>query len=345
VTVVDVFAAAPAGPPFGTPDHDPVADIWARLHRPFDPVAVVAAITGLSVSAVTHLVGSAVAASPEADRLLDELPRTIRALATSVSSNHERCKGELRGPVLWSETMSARASSFGDPDLYVCMTPSRAYDVDENRVLVAALVAVRDAADAATAQAPQTEWGTATFRRLKRNGNDARRFVEHPSLQRVARTVPGGRALKRTRAGKKAKVYEPALAMLARAANPLAADEVRAWCDRRTRAQLRLLTGVLADLETAGLPVKPVRASHGRLETGPLAYRHPVLLGDRRTPSGITVAGLLLDVPDVLADDDRRRAAARMRARADGYDAVVVHDDEDRRRAAAEAMRRLAAGS
>ena len=51
----------------------------------------------------------------------------------------QRCIGELRGPVLWSETMSARASSFGDRDLFICATPSRAYDIDENRILVAAL--------------------------------------------------------------------------------------------------------------------------------------------------------------------------------------------------------------
>jgi hypothetical protein len=345
VTALDLFADGPEVAPFGAAGHDPVDDVWARLHRPFDAVAAVAAITGLSISVVTQLVGWAVAGSPEADRLLDEMPRTIRALATSVSPRHERCKGELRGPVLWSETMSARASSFGDQDLYVCVTPSRAYDVDENRVLVAALVAVRDGAAVATDHAPRPDWGTAAFRRVKRNGNDARRFVEHPSLARVARTVPGGRALKRTRAGKKAKVYEPALALLARAADPLPVEEVRGWCDRRTRAQLHLFTGVLADLAAAGLPVGPVRVSHGRLATGPVAFRHPSMLGDRRTPSGVTVAGLLLDVPDLLADDDRARAEARLRARAGDLDPVVVHDEGDRRRAVAEAVRRLAPGS
>ena len=41
--------------------------------------------------------------------------------------------------MLWSETASARASSFGDGGLFVCTTPSQAYDTDENRVLVPAL--------------------------------------------------------------------------------------------------------------------------------------------------------------------------------------------------------------
>src|SRR5437868_559726 len=84
-----------------------------RLIRPFDVIHTVSAITGLSNSVVSQLVGSAIAGSAEASHLLDELPRTIRSLATSMTTQNERCKGELRGPVLWSETMSARASSFG----------------------------------------------------------------------------------------------------------------------------------------------------------------------------------------------------------------------------------------
>ena len=94
---------------------------------------------GLTPIATSQFVGSATARSPEAERLLATMPSTVRALATSMQTRNERCIGELRGPVLWSETMSARASSFGDEGLFVCATPSRAYDVDENEVLVAAL--------------------------------------------------------------------------------------------------------------------------------------------------------------------------------------------------------------
>ncbi len=85
------------------------------------------------------MVGARVATSPEAEALLEAMPKTVRSLATSLQTQTERCLGSLRGPVLWSETMSARASSFGDEGLFVCKTPSRAYDIDENRVLVAAL--------------------------------------------------------------------------------------------------------------------------------------------------------------------------------------------------------------
>ena len=92
------------------------------------------------------MVGARIATSPEAEGLLDAMPTVVRSLATSLQTQTERCLGNLRGPVLWSETMSARASSFGDEGLFVCKTPSRAYDIDENRVLVASLVMIADAA-------------------------------------------------------------------------------------------------------------------------------------------------------------------------------------------------------
>jgi hypothetical protein len=335
---------APPPAPWGAAGHDAVADIWFRLRRPFDPVAAVAAITGLPPGTVTHLVGAAVATSPEAERLLDELPTTVRALATALVTHHERCRGGLRGPILWSETMSARASTFGDQNLFVCTTPSRAYDVAENRVLVAALVAVHAAAGAATRHAPVQDQGTAAFRRAKRNGHDARRFAEHPSLQRVAREHPGGRALRRTRTGKKAKVYEPALRLLERAADPLSVDEVRAWCDRRSRDQLRLLAGLLAGLEGESVPMPPLQTTQGHLVSGPVAYHHRPVGG--RGPgapvAGILLGPLLIDVPDAAVADPRAAQRA-LEARAGGRDALVVMDDGDLDRAVTLAVRVLRA--
>ena len=133
-------------PGFGEPGYDPFDDLWARLARPFDTIPAVAAVVGLPPRAVAQLVGLTVSTSPEARELLQTFPRTVRSLATSVHTHAERCIGQLRGPVLWSETMSARSASFGDPDLFVCATPSRFYDIDENHVLVYALSELREAA-------------------------------------------------------------------------------------------------------------------------------------------------------------------------------------------------------
>jgi hypothetical protein len=334
VTIVDLSAGPPPAAPYGSPDHDPVADLWSRLRRPFEPAAVLAAMAGLSMAEAATVVAAAVAGSTEADRLLDELPRTIRSLATSTTIHHERCRGGLRGPVLWSETMSARASSFGDQDLYVCMTPARAYDVDENRVLVAALVAVRDAADLVTEHTPPEDRGSPAYRRLRRNGHDAGRFVEHPSLQAVGRELPRGRALKRTRAGKKRRQYEPALDLLHRAANPLGLADVRSRGDERTATQLMLLTGLLAGLERAGVRLPAVRAVDDRLQVGALTF-HTRRAGDRRRRSGVTAGPVLIDVADVLGEPDRRRSEAALRARAGGRETILVTDEADLERAVA----------
>ncbi len=345
MTIINLVEDAPEVAPYGDPDYDAFLDLWSRLIRPFDVINTVSAITGLSHSVVSQLVGSAIAGSTEATRLLDELPRTIRSLASSMTTQNERCKGELRGPVLWSETMSARASSFGDPDLYVCMTPSRAYDVDENRVLVSALIAVRDAAKAATENVLSRHHEDAGLRAVKRNGNDAGRFVEHPSLQKVSRERPKARALKRTRSGKKAKVYEPAIAMLERAANPLIADDVRQWCDRRTMLQIRVLMGVVHRLELTGNRLPAFRSERGALYAGPVQYYHARLLGDRESLSGIVIGSLLVDIPDQPTDPSRERAEAALLARAGGRQTMVVMTEPDIDRAVIKAIELVRGGA
>lgn len=320
----------------GEPGWEPFFDLWARLARPFDVVGTVSALIGLSPPTVSQLVGEAVANSDEAQHLLHEMTRTIRALATSMETQKERCKGELRGPVLWSETMSARASSFGDTDLYVCSTPSRAYDIDENRVLVAALLRLRDAGKAA-ADGHEEHADDPQVRHAKRTGMEAGRWAEHPSLQSVTREQPRPRAVRRARAGKHRKTYGPAIAMLDRDANPLGARDVLAWCDERTRAQHRVFMGVVDRLEATGGRLPDFRVERGALYAGPVQYHHG-RLGDRGALSGIVVGQLLVDVPDRVTDRDRERAEAALAARAGGRHTMVVLDEADLDRAVEHAV-------
>ena len=326
----------------GDEGYDALADLWSRLARPCSMLATVSALTGLSRPATGELLGSVVATSPEAERLLDELPRTIRSLATAIDAQAERCIGELRGPVLWSETLSARASSFGDPDLYICATPSRAYDIDQNRVLVAALLAVRDAArDAVEHTGGHQRYQEAEVRAAIRNGNDAARFVEHPSLARVKRSKPTPRALKRTRTGKKRTAYEPALAVLDRVAEPLTLDQLRGVCDRRTRAQHALLLGVVHRLERdPGNRLPPFRVESGALWAGPVQYRHPRGAGEASGVAGVVVGDVLVDVPARLGAPDRRRDEAALARRWTAGPVVVATDDADVDRAVALAVAR-----
>ena len=121
------------------------AELWQRLARPFEIGPTVDALIGLSPEVVVQLAGVLVATCDEAETLLDAMPVALRNLKTAIGANHERCYGELRGPVQWSETVAAQGSSLGNRDVFVCESPERAYDIDENQVLVGALRAVADA--------------------------------------------------------------------------------------------------------------------------------------------------------------------------------------------------------
>lgn len=321
-----------------SPSDDALDQLWRRLGRPFDVHATVSALIGLSPAAVSQLVGMAVATSPEATQLLDAFPSTVRALATSIHTKAERCVGSLRGPVLWSETMAARASSFGDDGLFVCMTPSRAYDIDENQVLVTALTDVRDAAADAEAGATDGAFDEAVRREARRNGSDAGRFVSHPSLQRVTRQRPKARALKRTRSGKHHRSYAPALAMLARTADPIDAGDLRRWSDARTRAQHAALMGLVDRLEARAGRLPDFRVEGPALYAGPVQYRHGRAIGDHAGLSGILIGDLLVDVPDRLGDPNRARADGQLRQRAGRRRSMVVRDEADLDRAIALAI-------
>lgn len=318
----------PSGQAPAPPEADPVlVELFSRLARPFDPATAVAALTGLSPAVVDHLAGVSLALSPEAGDLLHAMPTIVRSLATSVKSHHERCIGQLRGPVLWSETMSARASSFGDPDLFVCATPSRAYDIDENQVLVAALHAVADAGHAAMGTHAEARLDPRA-RDAGRIGAEADRWIAHPSLLPVGRVRPSARSIRRTRAGKHERTYRPALRLLERAAEPLQPEEVDPWLAPRARDQQRLLVALVGRLETTtGRRIPPLRAERGALQGGPLQFR----AGPRGEPtpsSGLLVGRLLVDVPSGRGLD-RAGEEAALRDRAEGREAMVVHDDAD----------------
>ena len=226
--------------------------------------------------------------------------------------------------------MSARASSFGDPDLYVCMTPSRAYDIDENRVLVAALVAVRDAAalrHREHADAPPGGRHAAHGEAQRQRRRPLRRAPV--AAGRVAGAAQGPGAQAHPLGQEEAHLRAGARRCCGREANPLSADDVRAWCDKRTLLQHRVLMGVIHRLELRGARLPPFRTERGALYSGPVQYYHGRLLGDREALAGIVIGSLLIDVPDRAGDPSRSRAEIALKARAHGRPSMVIMDESD----------------
>jgi hypothetical protein len=310
----------------GPSDEEIFTRLHARLARPYEVIGTLSALVGEAPAAITQGVGLAMATSHEAQVLLAGMPATVRSLATSLQAHNQRCIGELRGPVMWSETMSARASSFGDRDLFICATPSRAYDIDENRILVAALGIVRDAGRDATDRVTGP-LDDPVLRLARKVGSAAGRWLDHPSLSPISRVRPNPRALRRTRSGKHRKTYQPALDLLDRAADPISAEEAFRWCRPIVHDRHRLLMGLVDRLEQDDRRQVPLfRAEHGALLAGPLVFyagRH-----DGAGLSGLLLGPLLIDV---LCDRtlDRASAEAELEARSGGRPTLLVTEDAD----------------
>ncbi|MEZ5244253.1 MAG: hypothetical protein R2707_04085 [Acidimicrobiales bacterium] len=308
---------------------EPTAELWNRLARPFDMAHTVDALLGLSTDVVEQLVGVLLATCDEAETLLHDMPRTLRTLKTSVGSNNERCVGELRGAIQWSETLAAQASSLGNRDVYVCASTRRAYDIEENQVLVGALQAVARAG-AGVDIVDQDSYEDEGLRRARHNAKVARRYLDHRTLEAVrVDGRPSARAIKRTRSGKSRAAYLPALAMLERVNEPLSLDELSPYCDQRTRVQHGVLVGVIEELEARGMRVPALRAEGGSLFAGPVEFVHPRRRGDRSRLHGILIGNVLVDVPERLKSRDRRATELELEARAHGRRVVAIVEPTD----------------
>jgi hypothetical protein len=272
------------------------SEILVRLHRPYRPVPVLELLLGVSRRTAREMAGVALATSAEADLLVRTMPRALRSLEVTSSARTERCSDGLRGPVLWSETMSARAASAGDPGTFVCSSSVKAYDNDANRVLVAALAAV---VAAGSVSLPHRARHSPVVREARQRARRAQRYLDHRTLADVSRAELSPRALRMTRTSRRRRSYQPALALLGRSGGLLAPAPLAAAADRRSAEGAVLLARCLivadASAVRSGRAPQPVRCDPDQLVAGPLAYRRA-----RRAAPRITIGGadVRMDTPE-----------------------------------------------
>jgi hypothetical protein len=285
---------------------DPTIELWERLARPFDPSGAVGVFTGLRRTASRQLVGAQLATSPEAEHLLDRMHEIVRSLAVATTSSPTRTDGDVRGPILWSETVAARAATFGASNVLVCASTMKAYDTDENQVLVHALATIRDAARDADPTG-RSHGDDEVIRRARYNGMRAIRALDHRTLASLQPRRPTARAMQKARTGPRARDYRAAVAVIERAADPVSAEKVAKRCasDRR-----REHASVLALIDRLG--EQTVRVEGSMLRAGPVRY---VLEHDTETGivARIALGDLVLDVHNLKDIDDIDRAVDRYR--------------------------------
>lgn len=323
-------SAAGARPSTAQDDrHAATRMLWDNLSRPFPVRDAARALFGLSPEVIRQLAGALVATSPEAEALLLAMPEILRNLSITTVQTAERCQGEVRGAVLWAETMSARAGTAGATDVFICLTARRAYDTPQNRVLVSALDAIRRAAVDADPVARQA-YDDEVLLRARVNGDEARRFLEHRTLRDVGRKRPTRRDVAKAARGRRSQQYHPVVDVLDRNAEPIQLKNLLAFNDARTAWQHWLLVTFASQLRRRGAPLGSFRITpSGDLRAGRLTYRHPSVADESHAPlHGVLFDRLIVDVPDRPGMDPDAATEALTR-RAQGRTPVVVRSAAD----------------
>jgi hypothetical protein len=304
--------------------------LWRRRSRAAPAVPYAAALIGSDVATLRDATSLTLAASPEAARLLDGMELRVRTLPTGVDTEAERCVFSVRGPVMWSETITARANALGNEDVFVCSITRRSFDTVENRVLVAALEAIARAGRALRgptgAKVPPQEAA-----RIAEVAREAGAWRAHPRLADVQSRRLSGRDLARLRGGHRTSRLGTVLAIRERVAEPFVAEDLVGLADPWTWRYHAFVEQALVMLERSVRLPGSWTVSDGGLWSGPVSWRHPA--ADGGTPPGLCYRGIPLLPPQQVTDgapwrelvpadgvrimngDDLERLGERMRQR------------------------------
>lgn len=264
------------------------ARLWRRRDRRIPAIAAAAAMTGLAPADLRDASRVSLAASVEAERLLDTMDARVRALPLTLVDSLERCVNSVRGPVVWSETITARANALGNDDVFVCTTARRSFDCAANRMLVAVLTEIAGASRAL--RGPVGRFlSPADAEHIEAVALRARQWRHHSRLEGVAPREPKVRELARLHHGRHHEALSPVFEARRRVLQPFEEPDIEGLTDARTAA---MHVGVLEVFDEAAqrLGLDPVITfGDGALWAGPLAFRHPRSAGS--TPPGLSVAG------------------------------------------------------
>lgn len=273
--------------------------LWHRRGRAAPAVPYAAALIGSDVATLTDALSISLAASPEATRLLDGMELRVRTLPTGVETLPERCVYSVRGPIMWSETITARANALGNDDVFVCSITRRSFDTVENRVLVAALDAIARAERALRgptgSKVPEDEAA-----RILAVAEEAASWRGHPRLAHVQGRRLSGRDMARLRGGHRMARLADVLAVRSRVAEPFVAEDLVGLSDEWTHRYHAFVVHVVEILSHSVRLPATCSVSDGGLWCGTVSWRHPAAPGG--TPAGLCYRGIPLLPPGALVE-------------------------------------------
>lgn len=245
--------------------------LWQLLEPGTDHAAALSALTGCDASEASAVTAAAVLLSPEAGAFLDSLPSLVRSLGIGHRTGAERCVGQVRGPIIWSETLTAWSSGLGHDDVFICMTTERDLDLPENRLIVALLTRLASSSPAIDrlrddVMDPAARASAASRIATAKHALRDRRFAG------ITPKAPGAAALRSVR-GRRRAAFAAASALLARLDQPLHPDDVALLTPEPWAAAHRLLLAGLAALDQMGHACPVPRVESAGLVAGRLVLR------------------------------------------------------------------------
>lgn len=285
---------------------DGTSALWARRRHDVAALPFTAALIGRDTAELADAAALSLAASPEAAKLVGGMELRVRTLTSTAASEPVRCAGTVRGPVLWSETITARANSFGADDVFVCQATTRSFDTVENRLLVDALDAVTKA-DRALRGPVGARVTHHDAERIATIAAEAQRWRRHPRLSGIRRGRLQGRELGKLRSGRRTARMASEIAVLERATEPFRAEDIVGLAGADSTRYHTFVEEVIAELERRDLLGGKLTFADGALWSGPLSFRHPT--GPGSAPLGLCYRGVPLIPPLAVVETAPWRSA------------------------------------
>ena len=324
---VDHTDEPPQQPGLGRRLEHPTSRLWAAFDPATPQKTILPLLCGVPPQLTDNVMLVGAARSRPVVKLMTRPGDLMRSLAHQTTAYNERCVGHVRGPILWSETITAWSSGVGVDDVFICTSPRRDFDVPENRLF--AWVLKRLVIAGRTARGEAADWFPAdVVEKVREQSWAAQKLLEHRSLRGVSVRRPTGREMQSVRKSRHVGTYEPVLRAAARFGHPFEAQEVPGLVGQATIEHHRVLLAIADRLRARGLAVPQMTVRGDFVASGSLRYRNPDIYVDRRI-SGLNGMFLgdvrLLSVADETpADDVRPDGSPRRQVR------IESNDDADR---------------
>lgn len=199
----------------------PTVALWSRRFPAPDSALFAAVLLDINVSQAEDIISVTIASTEEAWEFLFHLDQTVGSMKRSTVPVSQRCINAVRGPVLWSETVTARASALGNEDIFVCSVLSRSFDSPENRMLASSVLSLSRAELALRCLDPELAQRMRVDQaHITRVADLAKRWLSDPRLAGIRTDEPSQRERSRVTRSSRSNRLQPLLELRKLALDP-----------------------------------------------------------------------------------------------------------------------------